>query len=170
MTGEAALSWNAEVTYRLQLYMLRYQQDALGDVEALVRRSVRDYPTYVIWRCVHAHMTACLGYTAEAAVALGDAGHAAVLYEALAPYADRVAVSYPEFSMGPWRGISASSPRPPAGERTRSATSRRRSRSTGGSVPARGSRGPRRTSPRSPRNARAEVLAREEGLRAQPAD
>jgi tetratricopeptide (TPR) repeat protein len=129
--GEDALSWNAEVTYRLQLYMLRNQQGALGDVEALVRRSVEEYPTYAIWRCVHVHMAAQLGYAAEAgealedlardgfaaipvdeewlvglgllaeaAATLGATAHAATLYDALLPYADRVAVSYPEVTAG----------------------------------------------------------------------
>jgi eukaryotic-like serine/threonine-protein kinase len=38
---------------------------------------------------------------AETAVRLGDTRRAAVLYERLLPYADRVAVSYPEISLGP---------------------------------------------------------------------
>jgi hypothetical protein len=37
---------------------------------------------------------------AEAASALDDAGSATVLYELMLPYADRVAVSYPEISTG----------------------------------------------------------------------
>jgi predicted ATPase len=37
---------------------------------------------------------------AETAARLGDSGRAARLYELLLPYADRVAVSYPEISMG----------------------------------------------------------------------
>jgi DNA-binding SARP family transcriptional activator len=129
--GEAAHSWNAEVTYRLQLYLLRYRQGLVGEVEDLVRRSVEQYPTYPIWRCVHVHMATELGHAAEArdaldalardgfagipvdeewlvgvcflaeaAAALGATAHAAALREALLPYADRVAVSYPELSSG----------------------------------------------------------------------
>ena len=41
-----------------------------------------------------------LGLLAEAAAALGDAARAATLYELLLPYADRVAVSYPEACTG----------------------------------------------------------------------
>jgi hypothetical protein len=37
---------------------------------------------------------------ADAACALGEVEHAAVLYELLLPYADRVAISYPEVSTG----------------------------------------------------------------------
>ena len=70
--GVDAQSWNAEVTYRLQLYVLRHQQGASGDVEELVRRSVDEYPTYAIWRCVHVHMVAELGHAAEARAALDD--------------------------------------------------------------------------------------------------
>jgi tetratricopeptide (TPR) repeat protein len=38
---------------------------------------------------------------AETAARLGDSERAATLYELLLPYADRVAVSYPEISLGP---------------------------------------------------------------------
>ena len=129
--GERAESWNATVSYRLQLYMLRRHQGRLDETEEVVRRSVDDYPTYPIWRCVLAHMAAELGYQdesreafealaldrfaivpfnemwlasmgllAETARSLGDAQQAAVLRGHLLPYADRVAVSTPEFSMG----------------------------------------------------------------------
>jgi hypothetical protein len=40
------------------------------------------------------------GLLADAASALGEVGHAEVLYELLAPYADRIAISYPEVSTG----------------------------------------------------------------------
>ncbi len=38
---------------------------------------------------------------AETAARLGERGHAATLYDLLLPYADRVAISYPEISLGP---------------------------------------------------------------------
>jgi DNA-binding SARP family transcriptional activator/tetratricopeptide (TPR) repeat protein len=129
--GELAQAWSAEVTYRLQLYVLRREQGRLAEVEDLVRRSVDEYPTYPIWRCVLAQLTAQLGDHAEArailealaadrfatvpfdeewlvsmgllaetATALADAEHASVLYDKLLPYADRVAISYPEISTG----------------------------------------------------------------------
>jgi predicted ATPase/DNA-binding SARP family transcriptional activator len=68
--GERAESWNAAVSYRLQLYMLRRHQGRLAEIEQIVRRSVEDYPTYPIWRCVLAHMTAQLRYERESQEAL----------------------------------------------------------------------------------------------------
>ena len=64
--GERALGWSAAVTYRLQMYVLRREQGRLVELEDLVRRSLEEYPTYLIWRCVLAQMTSELGYTAEA--------------------------------------------------------------------------------------------------------
>jgi tetratricopeptide (TPR) repeat protein len=64
--GERPHAWNAAVTFRLQLYVLRREQGRLEEVEGLVRRSVTEYPTYAIWRCVLAHMATELGLEAEA--------------------------------------------------------------------------------------------------------
>jgi tetratricopeptide (TPR) repeat protein len=130
--GERALGWNAEVTYGLQLYVLRREQGRIEEVESLVRRAATDNPTYPVWRCVLANMLAELGSTGEArtefealaadgfsglpfdeewevsmcflaetAARLGDKRRAKALYERLLPYADRVAISYPEISLGP---------------------------------------------------------------------
>jgi tetratricopeptide (TPR) repeat protein len=142
LVGERAQSWNAAVTYGLQLFLLRRDQGRLEEVEQLGRRAVTEYPTYPIWRCVLANMLAELGSTAEArsefealaangftalpfdeewgvslcflaetAARLGDHQHAQTLYELLHPYSDRVAISYPEISLGPvsrFLGILAS--------------------------------------------------------------
>jgi eukaryotic-like serine/threonine-protein kinase len=70
--GQTAQSWNAEVTYRLQVYVLRREQGRVDEVEELVRRSVEEYPTYPIWRCVLAHMAAELGHVAESREALAS--------------------------------------------------------------------------------------------------
>jgi tetratricopeptide (TPR) repeat protein len=64
--GDRIQSWNAAVSYGLQLYVLRREQGRLAEVEDLVRHSAEEYPTYPIWRCVLAQMTAALGYAAEA--------------------------------------------------------------------------------------------------------
>ena len=125
--GGRAQSWNAAVTYGLQLYVLRREQGRLAEVEELVRYSVETYPTYPIWRCVLAQTAAQLGdpseadralealvvdmpvdeewlvgigLLAEAASTLGDSDRASLIYDRLRPYGDRVAVSYPEISMG----------------------------------------------------------------------
>jgi len=130
--GERAMSWNAAVTYGLQLYVLRREQGRVEEVEKLVRRASADSPTYPIWRCVLANMQTELGTADEArreleslgaddfsllpfdeewtvsmcllgetAARLADSARAATIYGLLLPYADRVAVSYPEISLGP---------------------------------------------------------------------
>ena len=69
--GEAAHSWNAEVTYRLQLYVLRYRQGAAGDVEDLVRRSRRGVPDVRdLALRARARMAASSGMPREARAAL----------------------------------------------------------------------------------------------------
>ena len=129
--GSHVQEWSAGVSYRLQLYVLRREQGRLEEIQEVVRRSVGDYPTYPIWRCVLAHMTAVLGLTTEARAHLDalasddfaalpfdeewlvgmsllsetvqllhDAERAAVLYERLLPYANRVGVIYTEISTG----------------------------------------------------------------------
>jgi tetratricopeptide (TPR) repeat protein len=64
--GERAQSWNAAVSFRLQLYVLRWEQGRLEEVQDMVKRSVEDYPTYAVWRCVEAHMATELGLATEA--------------------------------------------------------------------------------------------------------
>ncbi len=64
--GEAAQAWNAAVTHGLQLYLLRREQGRLQEVEDLVRRSVEDYSTYAIWRCVLTQTAAGLAHKREA--------------------------------------------------------------------------------------------------------
>ena len=54
----------------LQLYVLRREQGRLGEVEDLIRRSVAEFPTYPIMRCVHAHVLAELGARDEARATL----------------------------------------------------------------------------------------------------
>jgi tetratricopeptide (TPR) repeat protein len=130
--GERAQTWNAAVTYGLQLYVLRREQGRLDEVKALVGKSAVEYPNYPIWRCALANTLAEVGSTlearaefeslaadrfrgvpfdeewdvslcflAETAARLDDADRAADLYSLLLPYADRVAISYPEICIGP---------------------------------------------------------------------
>jgi len=68
--GSRAVEWTAGVCYRLQLYALRHDQGRLDEIEELIRRSVVEYPTYPIFRCVLAHMTALLGQTSESQATL----------------------------------------------------------------------------------------------------
>ena len=69
--GERAQSWGAAVSHGLQLCLLRRDQGRLREVEQVVRRSVSEYPTYPIWRCLLAQMTAELGYASESRDVLG---------------------------------------------------------------------------------------------------
>jgi tetratricopeptide (TPR) repeat protein len=63
--GEHALSWNARVAFRLQLYMLRREQGRLDEVAELVRDAADEYPEYPLWRCVLVQTAAELGLEAE---------------------------------------------------------------------------------------------------------
>lgn len=73
-TGEEVHTWNANVTYRLQLYALRRAQGRLDDVLGLLRQSVGEYPTYPIFGCV----------AAQAALTAGDQRDAQAALDALA--------------------------------------------------------------------------------------
>jgi DNA-binding SARP family transcriptional activator len=64
--GQRALSWNATMAFRLQLYLLRREQGRLEEVMGLIRHSVDEYPTYPLWRCVLADSSAQLGLEPEA--------------------------------------------------------------------------------------------------------
>ena len=129
--GQPVHRWSAEVTYRLQAYMLRREQGRQAEIAGLIRRAPRDFPTYPIFGCVAAHLEAELGnrdaarsaldalaagdfgalpfdeewlvsmcLLAETALRVGRAEHAATIHRLLAPYAGRVAVSYPEIALG----------------------------------------------------------------------
>jgi tetratricopeptide (TPR) repeat protein len=128
--GRQAQSWSADTCHELQMYVLRFHQGRLAEMDAPVREAARNDPTYVVWRCVLAHMEAQLGLQgarasfdalaegdfralpfdeewlvsvsllADTARVHGDAERAATLYGQLTPYADRVSFSYPEVSLG----------------------------------------------------------------------
>jgi tetratricopeptide (TPR) repeat protein len=129
--GERTQRWMAEVTYGLQLFLLRREQGRVEEIEELIERMATERPTYPVLRCAHTNILAELGSTSrariglvtlaahgfskipfdeewavslcllsEAAVQLGEAEHASTLHELLLPYADRVAISYPEVSLG----------------------------------------------------------------------
>jgi hypothetical protein len=82
--GERALSWSAAVSYGLQLYVLRWLQGRLDEIEDLVHGSVERFPTYFVWRCIGAHTAATLGKEAEARAAfeaLAEGEFSAVPYD-----------------------------------------------------------------------------------------
>jgi DNA-binding SARP family transcriptional activator len=59
--GERAESWNAGVSERMQLFVLRRAQGRLGEIEQMLRRSVHEYPALFRFRCALAHACAEIG-------------------------------------------------------------------------------------------------------------
>lgn len=57
-------------SYRVQIYFLRREQGRLDEVEGLVERSIAEYPTRLLFRCLLPHLYAELGRTADAKGAL----------------------------------------------------------------------------------------------------
>jgi tetratricopeptide (TPR) repeat protein len=58
MAGERAELWNARVSERLQLFVLRRAQGQLAELEDLLLRSVHEYPTLLRFRCALANLYA----------------------------------------------------------------------------------------------------------------
>jgi DNA-binding SARP family transcriptional activator len=54
--GQRAESWNAVVTQRLALFVLRREQGRLPELEDTIRRSVHEYPALLRFRCALAHL------------------------------------------------------------------------------------------------------------------
>ena len=63
--GERAESWNAVVSHRLALFVLRRAQGRLAELEATIERSVRDYPSLARFRSALAHLYGELGREPE---------------------------------------------------------------------------------------------------------
>jgi tetratricopeptide (TPR) repeat protein len=63
--GEHALSWNAAVAFRAQLYMLYREQGRLEEARELVARAGVEYPGHELWPCAMAQIEAALGNRAE---------------------------------------------------------------------------------------------------------
>ena len=70
--GQRAQSWNALVSHRLQLFVLRRAQGRLAELEETITRSVREYPALVRFRCALTHLYAELGRERDARAALDE--------------------------------------------------------------------------------------------------
>jgi hypothetical protein len=70
--GRDAVGWNADVSRRLQTFVLRGAQGRLAEVEANVCDAVKTYATYPVWRAVLVSLYAGLERPAEATAALDD--------------------------------------------------------------------------------------------------
>jgi tetratricopeptide (TPR) repeat protein len=65
--GERAQSWNALVSHRLQVFMLRWEQGRLAELDDAIRGWAEEYrASYPVWRCVLAAFYSELGREAEA--------------------------------------------------------------------------------------------------------
>jgi DNA-binding SARP family transcriptional activator len=64
--GERAQSWNVQTPHRLQLFMLRLQQDRLEGYDDVLRHSIDEYPGYRIFDCALARACVQLGLREEA--------------------------------------------------------------------------------------------------------
>jgi tetratricopeptide (TPR) repeat protein len=70
--GRRAQSWNAVVSERFALFVLRRAQGRLAEIEDTIKRSVREYPPLLRFRCALAHTYGELGHKRNASAALDD--------------------------------------------------------------------------------------------------
>ena len=68
--GQRAESWNAAVSHRLELFVLRREQGRLAELEDTIRRSVHEYPSLPRFPCALAHLYGELGRERDARAAL----------------------------------------------------------------------------------------------------
>jgi tetratricopeptide (TPR) repeat protein len=64
--GERALRWNAQVSERLGLFVLRRAQGRLDELETAMARAVHEFPTLLRFRCALANVYAELGRERDA--------------------------------------------------------------------------------------------------------
>ena len=70
--GQQALSWNAIVSHRLGLFVLRREQGRLAELEDTIRRSVHEYPALLRFQCALTHLYGELGREDDARAAFDD--------------------------------------------------------------------------------------------------
>jgi tetratricopeptide (TPR) repeat protein len=68
--GAVAQGWNATVSHRVALFVLRREQGRLAEIEPLVARSVHEFPALLRFRSAMANLHAELGRPREARAAL----------------------------------------------------------------------------------------------------
>ncbi|MEA2353448.1 MAG: eukaryotic-like serine/threonine-protein kinase [Thermoleophilaceae bacterium] len=67
--GERAESWNAAVSHRIALFVLRREQGRLAELEGTVARSIHEYPALFRFRTAQVHLYGELGREADARAA-----------------------------------------------------------------------------------------------------
>jgi tetratricopeptide (TPR) repeat protein len=70
--GRRSQSWNAVVSERFALFVLRRAQGRLAEFEDTIKRSVHEYPPLLRFRCALAHTYAELGRKRDASAALDE--------------------------------------------------------------------------------------------------
>jgi hypothetical protein len=71
--GERAQSWNAIVSHRLQMFMLRWEQGRLAELDGAIPAWAEEYrASYPVWRCVLAASHAELGREAATRAAFEE--------------------------------------------------------------------------------------------------
>jgi DNA-binding SARP family transcriptional activator/tetratricopeptide (TPR) repeat protein len=68
--GRRSESWNAVVTHRIALFVLRREQGRLAELADVMRRSVHEFPALLRFRCALAHLELELGHEREARAAV----------------------------------------------------------------------------------------------------
>ena len=64
--GQGAQRWDAIFSFRLQTFVLRQEQGRLPEMEDTIKRSIGEYPTRWIFRCLLPYLFSELGRPAEA--------------------------------------------------------------------------------------------------------
>jgi tetratricopeptide (TPR) repeat protein len=64
--GKRVERWNAVVSQRIALFLLRREQGRLGELATTIGRSVHEYPALLRFACAQAHLEADLGREREA--------------------------------------------------------------------------------------------------------
>ena len=67
--GQWVLPWNAVLSHRIALFVLRREQGRLAEMEDTIARSVHEYPALLRFRCALAHLYAELDREHEARLA-----------------------------------------------------------------------------------------------------
>jgi DNA-binding SARP family transcriptional activator/tetratricopeptide (TPR) repeat protein len=70
--GSGAVSWNARVSHRIQLFILRRAQGRLDEIQDAIARSVHEFPALLRFQCALAHVHAQLGREQDAHAIFGD--------------------------------------------------------------------------------------------------
>ena len=68
--GERSESWNAVVSHRLALFVLRRAQGRLAELHETISRSVHEYPSLLRFECALAHLDAEVGHGSDARATL----------------------------------------------------------------------------------------------------